>query len=88
MSPPAQPARAGEIPPPTALTALAMSPITTTPTAAQPTMPKTETPKEATQLNDLSEAVLYVDDRDVFEAPNDSFFENMDKNEENFLNDR
>ena len=83
-SPPPMPASAGEIPPPIALTTLAMSPITATATATQPTAPKTETPMNAEQLNDLGEAVLYVDDRDVFEAPSDSFFENVNKDKDFF----
>ena len=33
----------------------------------------------AEKLNDLGEAMIYVDDRYVFETPSDFLFENMNK---------
>ena len=55
----------GAIAPPPPLLQIEMSPI-----ASQPTIPTTETPTfNRYTMNDLSEAVLHVDARDVFEAP-------------------
>ena len=64
-------------PPPPPLEIEMMSPIPTMPpTASQPDIPRTETPTfNARNMNDLDEAVLHVDARDVFEVPTEEEIE-------------
>ena len=56
----------GAIPPPPPLFESTISPITEHTREITPA-PVTETPVDAAKMNDLGEAVLYVDSRDVFE---------------------